>query len=936
MVSKRQLNSSKRRLNERIKEVKEFMEQEEKSSNLINAETQIELLKIKLKEYRKELQDFGETLPENEESDTLLNSYEDIYIQGERIETLLQMKINGLKQVREADAIEKERKLLQLEKEKEREMLRLEKERERTMTLQIEKMKLDQEERISLEKLNVEKLRIESETQRMSLELEREAQHIEIRKATITGDTNVNKGTIKLPKLELEKFHGDIFKWLEFWDSYEATIHKSNSLSSVEKFNYLRAQLRNEAKEAITGLKTTEANYEVAVTILQERYGKKQLIINAHYAKLKEMLISSTYYEKLQSTYDSIEKHLRSLEALGENVENNLMMSLLQSKLPKHVLARLEEYKNDDNPWSVGLFRKELKKYITAQEIGNRLTSLNSNNQSRINEPRKPYDQRQPTVAFSTGERQRNCIYCNKGHWSDECKEFPDVPSRKKQISGRCYICLKTGHLLKNCLSTKRCVYCKQERNHHRSLCPKQFETIHTTKEASMVAVGEQVIMQTATVELVNPLCESTERTRLLLDCGSQRSYITQELAERLKLKHIGKNYLTIYTFGTVKPKEIETPIVELGIHLKSGFVMNIKANVVPEVTGEIERAPISSMEIKAKLQTFDLADNLPPFLETTKIHLLIGNDYYTDIVSLKRVEITDSLHLLSSKIGWILTGRIQTNATKKDFALLSSSRNSSLDTLLFSEDASIQSQIEPKLDEFWKLDTIGIKETITETTDDKVLNNFNETVRKVNGRLHVTWPWKHENPDLPENYNLAYGRLKSTVKRMNENSKSILTAYDDILKDQLQKGIIERVNNKTVEEGNIHYIPHHAVITPGKATTKIRIVYDASAKSKKGNKSLNDCMYRGLVLIEDLCGLLLRFRTHKIALVSDIEKAFLQIALQETERNDTFFMVERSHQACLGRQHTNLPVCQSTFWSYCKSIFTFCKHTASLKEYWN
>ena len=662
------------------------------------------------------------------------------------------------------------------------------------MTLQLEKMKLDQEECISLEKLNVEKLRSESETQHMSLELEREAQHIEIRKATITGDTTVTKGTIKLPKLELEKFHGDIFKWQEFWDSYEATIHKSNSLSSVEKFNYLRAHLRNEAKEATTGLETTEANYEVAVTILQERYGKKQLIINAHYAKLKEMPISSTYYEKLQSTYDSIEKHLRSLEALGENVENNLMMSLLQSKLPKHVLARLEEYKNDDNPWSVGLFRKELKKYTTAQEIGNRLTSLNSNNQSRINEPRKPYDQRQPTVAFSTGERQRNCIYCNKGHWSDECKEFPDVQSRMKQISGRCYICLKTGHLLKNCLSTKRCVYCKQERNHHQSLCPKQFETIHTTKEASMVAVGEQVIMQTATVELVNPLCESTERTRLLLDCGSQRSYITQELAERLKLKHIAKNYLTIYTFGTVKLKDIETPIVELGIHLKSGFVMNIKANVVPEVTGEIERAPISSMEIKAKLQTFDLADNLPPFLETTKIHLLIGNDYYTDIVSLKRVEITDSLHLLSSKIGWILTGRIQTNATKKDFALLSSSRNSSLDTLLFSEDASIQSQIEPKLDEFWKLETSGIKETITRTQLSTIIT---EVEAILNSR-----PLNYVDEDItlataltPNDFLSPYSKVgipvikNDTEDHIDKEFKSSNTKPAEVLMDTWKKG---------------------------------------------------------------------------------------------------------------------------------------------------
>ena len=88
---------------------------------------------------------------------------------------------------------------------------------------------------------------------------------------------------------------------------------KSSNLVDAET----QTELLNEAKEAITGLETTEANYKVAVNILQERYGKKQLIINAHYAKLKEMPISSTYYEKLQSTYDTIKKHLRSLEALG-------------------------------------------------------------------------------------------------------------------------------------------------------------------------------------------------------------------------------------------------------------------------------------------------------------------------------------------------------------------------------------------------------------------------------------------------------------------------------------------------------------------------------------------------------------------------------------------------------------------------------------------
>ena len=46
-------------------------------------------------------------------------------------------------------------------------------------------------------------------------------------------------------------------------------------------------------------------------------------------------------------------------------------------------------------------------------------------------------------------------------------------------------------------------------------------------------------------------------------------------------------------------------------------------------------------------------------------------------------------------------------------------------------------------------------------------------------------------------------------------------------------------------------------------------------AKAKKGCKSLNECLYRGPVILEDLCGLLLRFRIYKVALTADIEKTF-------------------------------------------------------------
>ncbi|XP_063435905.1 uncharacterized protein LOC134716797 [Mytilus trossulus] len=156
------------------------------------------------------------------------------------------------------------------------------------------------------------------------------------------------------------------------------------------------------------------------------------------------------------------------------------------------------------------------------------------------------------------------------------------------------------------------------------------------------------------------------------------------------------------------------------------------------------------------------------------------------------------------------------------------------------------------------------------------------------NGRYQVAWPWKEKLPELPENRELAYGRLKSLFQKM-KNNPDLLN--NEIIQDQCKKGIIEKVSNQCSKDTGIkHYIPHHAVVDPTKPTTKVRIVYDASAKSKPENKSLNDCLHRGPVMLQDLCGLLLRFRMNKIAVVADIEKAFLQIELQKNDRDATRF----------------------------------------------
>ena len=74
----------------------------------------------------------------------------------------------------------------------------------------------------------------------------------------------------RLPKLNLPSFAGDPLTWQSFWDSFQAAVHSNAALDSVQKFNYLKAQLCGDASRAIAGLLLTSANYNHAVSLLQE------------------------------------------------------------------------------------------------------------------------------------------------------------------------------------------------------------------------------------------------------------------------------------------------------------------------------------------------------------------------------------------------------------------------------------------------------------------------------------------------------------------------------------------------------------------------------------------------------------------------------------------------------------------------------------------
>ena len=73
------------------------------------------------------------------------------------------------------------------------------------------------------------------------------------------------------------------------------------------------------------------------------------------------------------------------------------------------------------------------------------------------------------------------------------------------------------------------------------------------------------------------------------------------------------------------------------------------------------------------------------------------------------------------------------------------------------------------------------------------------------------------------------------------------------------------------------------------KLTTKLRIVYNASARENR--PALNDCLHTGPTLTPDILDILIRFRVQPIALVADIEKAFLMIAVKKDDRDVLRFL---------------------------------------------
>ncbi|XP_037931027.1 uncharacterized protein LOC119665847 [Teleopsis dalmanni] len=331
---------------------------------------------------------------------------------------------------------------------------------------------------------------------------------------------------------------------------------------------------------------------------------------------------------------------------------------------------------------------------------------------------------------------------------------------------------------------------------------------------ASMITKENSAITLLATAQ-IQADSASGEKVllRALLDQGSQRTSISEEAAQILRL-HRTKSRTDLIGLGnTLVGTSKSTVELVIRPRFKSNNSYKIKAMVLSKLTSA---QPNNSFnEDLKKWDNYCLAD--PMFNKSDRIDIVLGADILTEILQ-PGLRKWGKILGQETSLGWILSGVINTNNTVK----------------------TIISAVTSNIERFWEIEEVCEASEINET--DKECENWFKSTTTLNkeNRFIVKLPFKKEN-ELGDSRKMAMARLLCLEKRFKRNSK-LKKEYIKFMKEYMEMGHMQKVSKMIFGK---FYMPHQAVIRDDHSTTKVRVVFDASAKTTNG-KSLNEILHTG------------------------------------------------------------------------------------------
>ncbi|XP_059217426.1 uncharacterized protein LOC131994659 [Stomoxys calcitrans] len=729
---------------------------------------------------------------------------------------------------------------------------------------------------------------------------------------------------IKVPPCDTEVFKGGYEEWPSFRDMFTAVYVNHPKLTRAQKLYHLRNKTRGAAGAIVKRFTLCDENFELAWSALKARYENKRVLVDNQLKVLFNIPMASVEnseaIHKIQSTVNDC---LCTLETLDVNVESwdPILLYLVSTKLPDETLALWEQSlkSHRDLPtW------KQLDEFlINRYEIVERLSSIKAT-KTRSSLPSQSSGKVQ--TYHSQEKLSSSCPLCSSDHTIRSCGQFRKYTAQQRidfaYKHKLCINCLSSSHLKTNCKSVNTCIICHKP--HHTLLhlrsnpeVETEDQATHSSREddkgqmkssgmnsrntghneapstsgarrpshvqANFSSNNEMILLRTALVRMEHQ--GELFTLRALIDPGSQRTFITQRIQKRLQIP-TSKAHFEIFGIGEqtqTSNKECQLVIVAEKYDVR----FTVSAIVLPKMTKWL---PSVSFKISnpSELEELDLAD--PNFNKSAQIDLILGNDSerFINMEGIRR-NICGDTSAYNTVFGWVLSGPMQTER------ILSFSTN-----VVESEDI----EISELLRKFWEQEEVPMAPPLCE--DDQFCEEFysKTTSRSPDGKYVVRLPFKAEFSDslsLGSSRFLAlaqYNRMETKLS----NDPELKTEYNSVLNEYISLDHAQETSSQEINcDGryNSFYLPHHAVVRPEHKSTKVRVVFNASRRSKSGY-SLNDVLRTGPTLQTDLTSVILNWRRYRYVFGGDIQKMYRQIWLHP---------IDRAYQRILFRPDPNGPV---------------------------
>ncbi|XP_043260414.1 uncharacterized protein LOC122401991 [Colletes gigas] len=691
--------------------------------------------------------------------------------------------------------------------------------------------------------------------------------------------------SVRLPSVPLPSFHGTVGEWVYFRDSFESLINQNTVLSNIERFHYLRSAVKGDAARALKALPMSDENYTAAWKLLCERYEDTNELIDFHVGALFDLpTLPKDSPASLRQLLDDFNNNLKSLTSLEEPVEkwDTILVHLLATKLDRKTSEAW-----DKRVAEIGR-KKTLADLQTFLEKQYKILIKSV----RVIPPgpfppknRNPGQKPQPHPMTLVSMQSLECPLCSSDHPLTQCKRFkaltPYARFMKVKEFRICFNCLRPGHGSNTC-NKGNCHKCNG--NHHTLIHLKNdlTPTVDPVVADPVVSIAnavnntppqsyathdssgkEHVLLSTAIIHVLNDKGQKFE-CRALLDQGSQVNIIKKSFAKFVGLS-CKPTQLAISGVGAADAGKRAQGKARVTIQSRqNGYSTTMSCILMQKITSDIPNFKIakSALNIPANVR---LAD--PSFDKPRDVDMLIGNGHLWEIMSVGQKRLGQGLPvLLKSQFGWVFGGKIR----------------ASLNAESQSCNVVTNDQLNSQLTRFWDIEQIP---TLGHLPAHPCEEHFNETVKRdSDGRFIVTIPFNSDLAKLGDSYSMAERRFFGLERKLNR-TPVLKAEYVSFMSEYLALGHMTQVSRDSrTQAGPAYYLPHHAVTKAASTTTKMRVVFDGSAKTSSGY-SLNDTQEIGPVVQDDLFSILIRFRQHQIILSADIAKMYRQILVAPEQR---------------------------------------------------